>query len=144
MSREQMVADFLGGKAVLGEGAKEPRKLLEKVRSGLPYKVFEITRSKLAVDKERLQVVLGVPARTLARRKIEKVFTKEESDRLYRLARIAALATDVLGDRERAMAWLRAENRSLGGRVPIDLLDTDLGAEEVEDILGRIDHGIFG
>ena len=61
----------------------------------------------------------------------------EESDRLFRLGRIATLAEDVLGSRDKAAAWLHADNRALGGATPLSELDTDLGAEEVESVLLR-------
>ena len=64
-----------------------------------------------------------------------------ESDRLYRLARILVLAKHYLGDDAKAMRWLRRSNRALGGRVPIDALDTEIGARAVEAILGRIAYG---
>ena len=65
-----------------------------------------------------------------------------ESDRLYRVARVAAHAFDVFGTEDNAATWLRRPNRALGGEAPIHLLDTDVGARQVEDTLGRLEHGI--
>jgi putative toxin-antitoxin system antitoxin component (TIGR02293 family) len=62
---------------------------------------------------------------------------------LVRFARIATFASDVLGDDAKASRWLQRPNRALSGRQPLSLLDTDLGAREVEAILGRIEHGVF-
>jgi putative toxin-antitoxin system antitoxin component (TIGR02293 family) len=83
-----------------------------------------------------------MPARTLARRRSSRKLAADESDRLYRLARIAARAVGVFGTEDKASAWLRRPNRALGNELPIRLLDTDVGARQVEDILGRIEHGI--
>lgn len=60
-----------------------------------------------------------------------------------RSARIAALACEVLGDPEKAARWLRQPNRALAGRAPLSLLDTELGAREVEAVLRRIEYGVF-
>jgi putative toxin-antitoxin system antitoxin component (TIGR02293 family) len=49
----------------------------------------------------------------------------------------------VLGDADKARRWLKAPNRALGGEVPFDLLDTDIGAHQIEDVLMRLNHGIF-
>jgi putative toxin-antitoxin system antitoxin component (TIGR02293 family) len=87
--------------------------------------------------------VIGLPARTLARRKKERRLRADESDRLLRLARVAAVAEEALGARENAGQWLQKPNRALGGVTPLELLDTDLGAEEVVAILGRIEHGVY-
>ncbi len=92
----------------------------------------------------QLAAVLGIPARTLARRKKERRLSAEESDRLLRLGRLAALAEDVLGSRSKASAWLHAGNRALGGAAPLSQLDTDLGAEAVESALLRLAHGVVG
>ncbi len=63
-------------------------------------------------------------------------------DRGVCLARIAAQAVGVLGTDEKAATWLRRSNRALNGEVPLALLDTDLGARQIEDVLGRIEHGV--
>ena len=70
------------------------------------------------------------------------MLSAEESDHLVRLARVAAMAEDVLETRGIATKWLRTPNRALGGVAPIDLLGTDLGAGQVETLLVRIDHGV--
>ncbi|PYT35942.1 MAG: toxin-antitoxin system antitoxin component family protein, partial [Acidobacteria bacterium] len=61
--------------------------------------------------------------------------------RLYRLARIVALAKHYLGNEEAAHRWLKRANRALGGRTPLALIDTELGARAVENVLGRIAYG---
>ncbi|HJN73534.1 MAG TPA: MbcA/ParS/Xre antitoxin family protein [Myxococcota bacterium] len=64
--------------------------------------------------------------------------------RNVRIARVASHAVDVFGSSERAAAWLRRGNRGLGGVVPLSLLDTDIGAERVDDVLTRIEHAVIG
>ncbi len=53
-----------------------------------------------------------------------------------------AHAVEILGDRKKAILWLAAPNRALGGEAPFDLFNTDLGDREVEDLLGRIAYGV--
>ncbi|WP_293994238.1 type II RES/Xre toxin-antitoxin system antitoxin [Sphaerotilus sp.] len=113
------------------------------VRQGLPFSVFESVATQLDMAPQQMTQVLGIPLRTLARRKTEHRFTPQESDRLYRLTRAVELATEVLGDADKARRWLKAPNRALGGEVPFDLLDTDIGAHQIEDVLVRLNHGIF-
>ena len=47
------------------------------------------------------------------------------------------------GDVEKAARWLQRPNRALGGKQPLQCLDTDLGAPQVETILHRLAHGVF-
>ena len=79
--------------------------------------------------------------RSLQRRRSSGRLTRYESDRLYRLAHIVALANESLGDHERAMRWFKRPNRALGGMAPVAAIDTELGARQVENILGRIAYG---
>lgn len=69
--------------------------------------------------------------------------SNRESERRARLERATALATETLGSADKAHRWLRTANRALGDVSPMALLDTDAGALVVEQVLGRITHGIF-
>lgn len=136
-------AEILGGKRVLGRGASSEKNLLPIIRSGLPHAAFESVMDILDISREQAAASLGLPKRTLARRKLQARLTADESDRVYRFARITARAVDVLGNREKAARWLQKPNRALGNEIPLRLLDTDLGTRQVETILGRIEHGVY-
>ena len=69
--------------------------------------------------------------------------TPAESDRTVRLAQVYAMATETLGDGDKAAQWLKTPNRALRGGRPLDQLDTDPGVREVEDVLGRISYGVY-
>jgi putative toxin-antitoxin system antitoxin component (TIGR02293 family) len=84
---------------------------------------------------------LVVPARTLGRR-TDKL-NLEESDKVQRLERVLSHAIRVLGSSEKANRWLRKPNRALEQSIPIELLISETGARQVEEILGRIEHGMF-
>src|SRR5881397_3951675 len=91
------------------------------------------TTFEAIIDKART----GFPYATL-----EALATRFEIPR-ETLVRVLARAEDVFGSQERAGAWLRGTVRALGSVRPLDLLDTDLGAQQVERILGRIEHGVY-
>jgi putative toxin-antitoxin system antitoxin component (TIGR02293 family) len=90
---------------------------------------------------KELAAALDLSRRSLQRRRRSGRLAPYESDRLYRLARIVALANEYLGDHERAMRWLKRPNRALGGAAPVTAIDTEPGARQVENILGRIAYG---
>lgn len=137
------IAETLGGRSVLKERLGDYAAVIHRARSGLPFASLSAVGTRYGIPLLTLARVVGVPARTLARRKKERQLRADESDRLLRLARVAAAAEDVLGARDKAGRWLQKANRALGGIAPLDLLDTDLGAEEVVTILGRIEHGVY-
>ena len=137
------VETLLGGKAVL---KKLPRSMLDwidVVRNGLPAEVIDSLSKAIELSQAELGRAVGIPERTLARRKREGVLSSEESTKILRLARVFSRATEVFEGKDAAMAWLNSGNASLGGAAPLGLLDTDIGVEAVLDTLGRIEHGVF-
>ena len=133
----------LGGKDVFPHAPRDHDAIIAQVRSGLPYSALEAIAARFAIPREELLRILHVPLRTLARRKKERRLRADESDRLLRLGRVAALAEEALGSRGKAVAWLRKPNKALGGALPLDRLDTDLGTQQVEHVLLRAAHGVY-
>jgi len=148
MSAEaRKVVEVLGGAKVLGVKVRTFDDLKVRIREGLPYgAVIALARAidDNGVRQEELSAALGLPTtRTLRRRKKPNRLEPGESDRLVRTARIVAWAIDVFGSREKAAAWLDRPNRALGGEKPLSLLDTEIGAGQIEDVLGRMEHGVI-
>lgn len=114
---------------------------VREIRSGLPVdRVDEAIRNGLVTAIEVDQI--AVPRKTLAHRRQIGRLSVEQSDRFARLLRIIATAEDVFANREKAAKWLRRPTTVLDGQAPLQLLDTDAGAREVEFLLTRIAHGI--
>ena len=138
------IAEVLGGRRVLGKAVRKADDLAKLVRKGLPASSVEVLAERLDVGKAVLSRKLGIPQRTLTRRLSHgSRLTAAESDRTVRLARVYASAIELIGHEEKAVEWLQTPNRALGGERPLDQLDTDVGAREVEDILGRIAYGVY-
>lgn len=136
------VADLLGGRKVLG-AISDGEDFVAAVRSGLPYASLEALTRTLGREVGDVSAVVGISARTLARRKHERLLSPAESDRLYRIAYITHVASATLGGLEPSRLWLSRPNRALGGLTPLSLLDTDIGCRQVEDVLARLSHGLF-
>lgn len=135
------VINELGGERTLGRHLSSDRDLREAIREGFrPAVVEELMRASGLTLKE-LASALDLSPRSLQRRRGSGRLARYESDRLYRLARIVAIANDFLGDRARALRWLKRPNRALGGIAPVEAIDTELGARQVENVLGRIAYG---
>jgi putative toxin-antitoxin system antitoxin component (TIGR02293 family) len=135
------VVEELGGEQTLGRAFSNERDLREAIRDGFPPAVVEELMRVSGLTLKELASALDLSPRSLQRRRRTGRLARYESDRLYRLARIVALANAYLGDHERAMRWLKHPNRALGGLAPVAAIDTELGARQVENILGRIAYG---
>jgi putative toxin-antitoxin system antitoxin component (TIGR02293 family) len=143
-SREERMQGFLGGAKVLRRPAATLLDLHQAAERGLHVLVIEMLGKSLNASREDLLNALALSPRTLIRRQKEGALSSEESDRVLRLARVAAQAEEVLGGREDAVNWLHRANRSLGGHKPLELVRTDAGSELVVDVLGRLENGVFG
>lgn len=113
----------------------------EALRQGVPRDAFDRLRDDLGVTTEEFAGILGIPTRTLARRTDR--FKPDESERLLRVGSVVRKAMDVLEEKEAARRWMTQPKRALGGITPLACCDTEIGAREVEALLGRIEHGVF-
>jgi putative toxin-antitoxin system antitoxin component (TIGR02293 family) len=120
-----------------------PSKLIEALRVGLPVQELMDLQASLKVPMEKLVPRLGISKATLHRRKASGKLDPAESDRVVRFARLMGKAVTVLESEDNARQWLTSPQFGLGGAVPLDYADTEVGAREVEDLLGRIEYGVY-
>jgi putative toxin-antitoxin system antitoxin component (TIGR02293 family) len=131
-------------KTSLGLRSSKAGHLADQVSKGLRIAAWDnfIQFSGLATD-EVAEVIL-LPLRTLSRRREKGKLDPAESDRLMRFSIIVEKAVDLFdGDTAAARHWLRAPQPALGGRTPIPFSQTTVGAREVEDLIGRLEHGVY-
>lgn len=115
--------------------------LVKLVEQRLSSRAIDALRQSGLTDEEIYSLV--VPRRTLTHRRARREsLSRDESDRVVRVARVVALCEEVFGDRERGWRWLRDAKRQFQGRAPLDLLATEAGARLVEELLYRIDEGM--
>lgn len=121
-----------------------PANLIRALEHGLPVRELIDLQASLDVPVERLASMLGISKATFHRRKGagEKLGTAE-SDRVVRFARLLGKAIKVFGNEEDARQWLNSQQFGLGGAVPLDYAKTEVGAREVENLLGRIEYGVY-
>lgn len=123
--------------------AYTPDTLLKDIYQGLPFAELEALQASLDVPLEKLAAMLGISKATLHRRKASGRLDLAESDRVVRYARLMGLATQVLESPENARLWLSLPQKGLGGAIPLEYAETEFGAREVEDLLGRIEYGVY-
>jgi len=138
------VLDVLGGEAFLQGELASADALLARVREGLPFAAAAAVMDRYAISRDGLCAILHLSRRNFLRRRTQTRLSPDESDRLYRLARVLAHANRVFEDPAASADWIRTPNLALGEQPPLALLDTDLGVEQVDQVLGRIEHGIAG
>lgn len=116
---------------------------IRRIRGGLPVGEFAALADWLVISEEDLAPLLGISRATLHRRKKLGRLEPPESERLVRFARLLALATAVFSSETAAREWLKAPAPAFAGESPLSFADTEIGAREVEALLGRLEHGVF-
>lgn len=120
-----------------------PAYMIERIHKGLPIYELDALQESLAVPMDVLAAKLGISKATLQRRKIEGRLDAAESERVLRFARLMGKAINVFGSEDNAREWLNKSQFGLGGAVPLDYAETEIGAREVENLLGRIEYGVY-
>jgi putative toxin-antitoxin system antitoxin component (TIGR02293 family) len=116
----------------------------ERILAGLDFSAVDNIKRYAALTDAELARLLGLGEATLRRaRAARSKLDPATSDRLYRLSKIMAVAEEALEGADNAMLWLRRAQPALGGAVPLELLATQAGADEVETLLRRIDFGVY-
>jgi putative toxin-antitoxin system antitoxin component (TIGR02293 family) len=123
-----------------GHAAVHP---VRRVQAGLKFQELEALRRQLGLPLEQLSAKLGISRATLHRRKAAGRLAPDESDRVVRFERLLEQAEHVFGTADSARQWLSFPQFGLGGAVPLDYARTEVGAREVEDLLGRIEYGVL-
>jgi putative toxin-antitoxin system antitoxin component (TIGR02293 family) len=127
----------------LGVRPKSREDAIGILKKGLPASSFEMLHKGMDISSVDLARVTNIAIRTLQRRRKQGHFQTDESERLLRLGILFDRAIEVLGSADAAKGWMKTPNKSLAGQAPLEYSDTEPGAREVEDLLGRIEHGVF-
>ena len=143
MQIEQQIAKVFGGDKVFHHKVKGPLDLDQLIRTGLPWEAGKYIKDALQLKDSAFAALLGMSLRTFSRQKVGERMSTITGDRLYRIARIYSCAVNVLEDTDKAVRWLHREQIGLGGRIPLDMIQTEAGEREVENLLGRIEHGVL-
>lgn len=138
----EAIVDILGGARGLGVTRRAPRPaeilLHEQALVGFDGAALKAFVERLPVSRATLAALLNTSEKTLERR-----LTTSESNALVRVAGVVGLAKQLLKTDDGVRGWLSREQPGLGGRVPMELMQTEAGSSEVETLLDRLYHGIL-
>jgi putative toxin-antitoxin system antitoxin component (TIGR02293 family) len=123
--------------------ATHPTELVRRIQKGLPFSQLQALRKQLDLPLDDLASKLSISRATLHRRKGGGRLSTEESDKVMRFSRLLEHAANVFGNVEKGRAWLKFPQYGLGGAVPLDYAKTEIGAREVDNLLGQIEYGVY-
>ena len=124
-------------------GKNHPHQLIRRIQGGLPFRDLQQLQDGIDLPLEELASKLAMSRSTLQRRKTAGRLTPQESEKVVRFSRLFNLAVNLFGSVEKARIWLKYPQRGLGGAVPLEYAQTEVGAQEVERLLGRIQYSVY-
>src|SRR5713101_1052207 len=128
----------------LGLATDRTDELIREVRKGLSFNTLECLSRESGISVPELASIIEIPDRTLARRKVAGRLARDESERLLRICSIFEKAVELFnGDVPEAVTWLRRPRRALANHTPLAYSGTELGAREVENLIGQLEYGVF-
>ena len=129
---------------MMGMGGEDSLRVAREVRAGFPFSRLARFQKATELPWETVGRFVGIPQRTMTRRQSEGRLQPDESDRVWRASMVFDMAVDLFeGDVAAARQWLLAPQAGLGGEIPLEFASTDVGAREVENLIGRLEHGVF-
>lgn len=113
------------------------------VKDGVSKKDLELLKDKTDMDYTMLAKALSVTRATLINKKKGQKFGAGLSEKILGMADLYSYGFEVFEDEARFNQWMLRPNKALGGQSPYDLIDNQFGREEVKNLIGRIDYGIY-
>jgi putative toxin-antitoxin system antitoxin component (TIGR02293 family) len=120
-----------------------PIEKMQIVRAGISKTDLEYLKNTASLDYDQLAWALSVTRATLINKKGKEKFSGSLSERIVSLADIYSYGYEVFDDDNKFNNWMLRPNRALGGEAPYNLLDNQYGREEVKNLIGRIDYGVY-
>lgn len=114
--------------------------LISRIRKGVKKTDWkQLIRYTGSTEKEFEHIL---PASISSMQK-KSVYGKQTSERIYELARLFGLGYDVFDSKEDFKNWLLTPSKTLGGKIPFELLDNSFGFEMVENEIVRIQYNVY-
>ncbi|MBI4579681.1 MAG: DUF2384 domain-containing protein [Planctomycetes bacterium] len=128
----------------LGLDDRDTLRLVRRVRAGFPFSHLTRFQKTTGLSWDKIAHFVQIPRRTLVRRECEGRLRPDESDRVLRASTVFDKAVDLFeGNPDAARKWLQTPQPGLGGEIPLDFATTEVGAREVEQLIDRIEDGVF-
>jgi putative toxin-antitoxin system antitoxin component (TIGR02293 family) len=116
---------------------------MELIEDGISKKALESFKEKAGLDYDQLAEFLNVARATLINKKGEDKFNRDVSDKIVSLVDIYSYGYEVFEDREKFNQWIFRSNKALGNQAPFNFLHNTFGRQEIKNLIGRIDYGVY-
>ena len=115
--------------------------LIEIAREGIQTKYIERIQDFTSLSDKELSSILPISQRQLFRYPPDHNLNKEITSHLIQIIELFQKGFKLFG-KEKFRIWIRTSNKVLNNK-PIEIMDTSIGVEMIEDVIGRIEHGVY-
>lgn len=136
------LTSVLGGENVLNKSIENRMDLVDLGRTGVNKDSLLHLADYLSLSLQQMAQLLPITKRTIQKYTPNQNFNRNVSEKIIKIAEVAAKGSEVFGNRERFLKWLNKGNKALNDKAPASLLGSNLGIDLVLDELGRIEHGV--
>ncbi|HEX8350280.1 MAG TPA: antitoxin Xre/MbcA/ParS toxin-binding domain-containing protein [Hymenobacter sp.] len=138
------MVELMGGGNVIPQLVHNELDLLMVAVKGLSVQALRTLQRRMQFSNKEISELLAISESTLARREHSKrALTRDEGEKTIQLSAVMAKGLEVFEDEEDFRHWLETDNVALGGIRPKELLTSAIGRDQVRDLLGRIQYGIY-
>jgi len=137
------VAEVLGGVKVLQKKIDSRMDLIELSNKGVSKDALLRLAKYLNLSIRQMAELLSITERTIQRYTLKKNFNTIVSEQILQIAEVATKGTNVFGDKDKFLSWMKQPNKALANKTPMSLFSSRFGTEMVLDELGRIEHGVL-
>jgi putative toxin-antitoxin system antitoxin component (TIGR02293 family) len=136
--------NLLGGKNIVTKPILSEFDIISLSNEGITKASLDVLISYLGISKKAFsENILDASVKTLERKKSTDKLDKHTSSLVIEIAKVVEHAFAVFEDEEKVKKWLNTSNRALNNIKPIDLLNMPTGLNMVNDVLGRIEEGVY-
>ncbi|GGI23856.1 type II RES/Xre toxin-antitoxin system antitoxin [Pedobacter mendelii] len=138
------ISDLLGGALSLGISIKNYYDLILLSRAGISKASAESVISFTGMSKKSfVEDILNLSIKTLERKQADDKLDIRTSSMVIEVARVLEHTYQVFDDKEKVQRWLSKPNNALHGETPLSLFSTPTGIGMIEDVLTRIEEGVY-
>ena len=138
------LVNLLGGEGIVRHPVRSEFDLISLSNEGISKASVDALVSHLGISRKSFsEDILDTSVKTLERKKSTDKLDKRTSSHVIEIAKVVEHAFEVFDDESGVKQWLNSPNPALGGIKPIDLFYIPTGLGMVDDVLGRIEHGVY-
>lgn len=139
----QTMGIILGSKQPFPTHSPDDMDLIRLSRSGVKKSSLKSLSKFLGISMEAMSLLLHTSHRNIQRKDDDELLDINKSERVLEIAELVSRGLDVFGSADNLQQWLHSSIIALGGKKPVELLDTSFGVRMVLKLLNRIEQGVY-